>query len=156
MQTHMLLVSLAKVILLAVAMTSLYPLFLVIADPIYSWCESAGIGRGIGGIGWILDPAIRAVAIFIVSLLFGALFPRDRRIVRFAVTISVLWVLLWATVALIHLSSVGHPEEVSLYTRSWIIPFVCVAVVVVLLSPFVHDCGRVLRNYLQRRMPQHR
>jgi hypothetical protein len=133
-------------------MMFLYPLLLIITDPFFSWSQSAGIGRGIGGIGWIVDPAIRVIAIFIVSLLSGIVLVRDRWVVRPAATISVLWFLFYATRGLIHLLRVGEREEVSLYVRSWMIPLVLATAVAFLFSPFFHDCGRVLRSYLQNRM----
>ncbi|GEM_PF-2036891 len=142
---------LPKVVLVVAAMMFAYPILLVAADPVYSWCESVRVGFGIGGIGWILDPAIRATAVFSVSFLWGLLSPADRWVVRPAATILVLWLLLCATFACVRLSSIRPPESVSLFVRAWVLPLTWVAVIVVLFSPFFHDCGRTLRSSLGRR-----
>jgi hypothetical protein len=153
-EAHRTQLNVAKVVLTITAMMSLYPLLWIITDPVYSWCESAAVGREIGGIGWILNEATRLMAIFIISFLSGVLFTRDRWIARLAATIWLLWLLFCPTQALMHLSSAGQREVVSLYVRSWTIPLLYTSVIAFLFSPFFHDCGRLLRGHFRKRGDQ--
>lgn len=140
-----------KIVLTIAAIMLFTPLLLIIADPLFSWCESAGTGRGIVMIGWIPDAAIRVLAISIVSFVVGLLFPRDRWVARLAATISVLWILIYDTLAVVYLVNRGEPQVASALVRSWMMPLACVGVIVFLCSPLFHDCGRILRSYLPHR-----
>ena len=140
--------NLVKAVLTIAAMTFLYPLLFMIADPVFRCREAATPRQDIGVIGWIFDAAIRVIAVFIVSLIVGVLLPNDRWIARVAATISVVWVLFYDIAAVINLAGNVPPIVVSLLVRSQVIPLVCVTVIVFLCSPFFHDCGRVLRRYL--------
>jgi len=143
--------NLYKIVFTIVAMELFNVLLWLITEPICSLCESAGIGRGIGGTGWIVSEATRVIAIFIVSFLSGVLFPRERWIARLAATLWLLWLLFSGTTFMLHLSSVADGHIVSFFFRSLMIPLLCVTVIVLLFSPFFHDFGRLLRSYIQNR-----
>ena len=140
--------NLYKIVFTIIAMEIFNVLLCLITEPIYSLCESAGVGRGIG---WIVSEATRVIAIFIVSLLSGVLFPRERWIARLAATLWLLWLLFSGTTFMLHLSSVADGQLVYFFFRSWMIPLLCVTVIVFLFSPFFHDFGRLLRSYLQNK-----
>ena len=143
---------LLKIVLAIVAMYLLNILLWFNADPIFSWCESAGVGRGIGGIGWIISDAIRIISIFIVSLLSGVLFPRDRWIARLAATIWLMWSLFSATATLLYISSVAGDQQLAyFFFESYMMPLLCMIVIVLLFSPFFHDFGRLLRSYIKKK-----
>ncbi|MHC4116533.1 MAG: hypothetical protein ACYSWO_03390 [Planctomycetota bacterium] len=143
--------NLLKLLLTAAAMMVLYTLLWPVGDPICSWCESAGIGSAIGGVGWIVYEAIRVMAILIVSLLSGVIFPRDRWIARLAALIWLLLLLLKTTFMLQALSNDAQGDLVSFITESLMMPLLSVTVIALIFSAFFHDCGRVLRGYFQNR-----
>ncbi len=131
----------AKVVLAIVAMMSLHSLLLLVTDPIYSWCESAGMAHVPG---WLGDELMRVLAIFMIAFVCGVLFTRDRWLARTSAVIWVLGLLLYETQMLMSLS--GERRTVIFWMRIVIAPLACTAVIVFLFSPCFHDWGRRLRG----------
>lgn len=143
----MLLLNVAKVVLTAAAMTCLYVFFLFMGSSSHPADPSVEGGYAIG---WILIPALCAVGVFIVSILSGLLFTKDRWIVRPAATALVLFCLSFLTLSMTDIVSPGLNSETISYVQQNILPMVIAGVIAFLFSPLFHDCGRALRNRLRR------
>jgi hypothetical protein len=138
-----LLLNLVKVTLATAATVCLYGFFLLM---ISSPSPSPPDNHAGHAIGWILVPALYAVAAFLVSILSGVLWTRDRWIVRPAAIIPVIWIVYYLIRGLLQLLKEGPYSEVSLYLRIIMLPAVCTGVIVFLFSPLFHRCGRFFRE----------
>ncbi len=146
-----------KVILTAVAMVYLSFFFTSLPKPLANAAmppdELVEIASKLGWIAWVRSPALCLAAILVVAFAAGLLFARSRRIVRPAVALSVLVQCYDPMAAAIYFSDITPLRDSGL-VRYVIIPLVGIGLIALFFAPFFHDCGRVLRGYLERRMPR--
>jgi hypothetical protein len=148
------LVIVSKIVLTAAAMVSLSFFFMSLPKPLGNAGASPDELAEIASkswIGWARMPALYLAAMLVVSFAAGLLFARSRRIVRPAVVISTLVLCLHPMVDAIQISDI-LPLTCAEIVRNLVMPYVGAGGIALLVSPFLHDLGRVVRGYLKHRM----
>ena len=147
-RTRVMLLGLVRLVLAIVVVLLLFYAFLIaISTPIPSPPDD--LPETGPAIGWILVPAGYVIAVFVGSIVCGALFPRDRWVVRAAASIPIIGLFFYEILAWAYSPGSGPPWHDSVDLRFFFAPIALAGVVAFVLSPWLHDCGRVSRGYLR-------